>query len=252
MPLSDEEITRLFNEPPFCHIPLENALAAESTLTELRRLIVEYRQIIMKNGPVVVRGFEARVDVKPGSTPVQARIFNHGPIKEALLREWAEKYEQQNLIEPSTAPWRAGCLVIPKNNGCEGLDGVRVVQDFRLVNKEIKNVSWVLPNVQDLLDDTAGSRFISTMDLKSAYHQIPIHRKEDRAVLTFCCQAGCYAFRVMPMGLKTASAYFQRFVDMALGDLKYRHSPGGGKKRRRQMVGGRDRSSGSVCQSVRG
>ena len=69
----------------------------------------------------------------------------------------------------------------------------------------------------------AGADHYSQIDLKQAYHQIGV-RKEDRDPLTFCTIHGCYRFKCLPFGLKTAPAIFQRLIDLVVGELRYKTS----------------------------
>ena len=157
--------------------PLESDSVPSEAVLEMKRVLLFYRHLYRDDGsPSTVRGFSARVDVKPGTTPVQGRVYRHGPEVEKHLRKWVEEMEAAGNIEPSTAPWRSGVICIPKSKG-----GIRTCTDLRKVNKTLMPVSWVTPIIQDLLDDVRGSRFISLMDLKSAFHQIPISPVEHRA-----------------------------------------------------------------------
>jgi hypothetical protein len=85
----------------------------------------------------------------------------------------------------------------------------------------LEPVSWPLPRVDDLLNDIAGSQYLSALDLAQAFHQIPIKKEGGhRERLTFCTRHGLHSFNWMPMGMSTSSAFFQRFADMVIGDLR--------------------------------
>ncbi len=209
-----EEINKRFAEEPYNKIN-----GAEALPTSCKRVIMKY-DIFAKDGKAsVVKGYEAEINLKPGAMPVQSRIFKQSKKDDEIIRKWVEENLQQGLVEPSEAPWRANIICIPKKG-----NKTRQVADFRKHNKLIKPVSWPLPTVQDLLDEVAGSKYISTMDLKSAYHQIPV-REKDRDVLTFCTRDGCFRYAVLPMGICIASFVYQEFIDKVLGNLKYKRSP---------------------------
>ena len=53
------------------------------------------------------------------------------------------------------------------------------------------------------------------MDLKSAYHNVPI-RPKGRHKTAFMTKSGCYEFNYMPFSLKSALATFMRFVHKVL------------------------------------
>ena len=55
------------------------------------------------------------------------------------------------------------------------------------------------------------------IDLKTAYHQIPIDNNF-KEVTTINTPIGLLKWRRMPYGIKTASAIFQRAIDLVLGE----------------------------------
>ena len=65
-----------------------------------------------------------------------------------------------------------------------------------------------------------GTKVYSTLDLKRAFYQIPLHPDdiEKTAVIT---PFGLYEYTVMTFGLRNAAQTFQRFADAALGDLSF-------------------------------
>lgn len=61
------------------------------------------------------------------------------------------------------------------------------------------------------------ARYITTLDLRSTYHQIPI-AKNAREITAFTVPGkGLYQFRRMLYGLNNASATFQRLIDQVIG-----------------------------------
>ena len=79
----------------------------------------------------------------------------------------------------------------------------------------IKN-KYLLPRIEDLLDQLQGVKLFSKIDLRSGYHQLKI--KEDNILKSaFWIRSGHYEFLVMPFRLTNASA---ALMDLIIGCSK--------------------------------
>ena len=75
--------------------------------------------------------------------------------------------------------------------------------------------SYPIPHIQSMMDNLYGSNIFSVLDLKSAYFNVPILKK-DRHKTAIIVKSGCYEFNYLPIGLKSAPATFMRFIHEAL------------------------------------
>ena len=84
-----------------------------------------------------------------------------------------EKLTQQGVVTPSTSPWASPLVCVRKKDGT-----VRPCVDYRRLNAVTQKDAFPIPRVDDCLDAIAGATTFSTLDISSAYHQIPV-RQED-------------------------------------------------------------------------
>ena len=68
-----------------------------------------------------------------------------------------------------------------------------------------------------MVERVANYRIFSTIDLQSAYHQIPI-REEDKPYTAFEAGRRLYQFRRIPFGVTNGVACFQRVMDDIISD----------------------------------
>ena len=66
--------------------------------------------------------------------------------------------------------------------------------------------------METIVNNVARDMFYSTIDLRSAYHQVPI--KEDKRCFSSFEADGClYQFKRLPFGVVNGVAGFQRVID---------------------------------------
>ena len=103
-------------------------------------------------------------------------------------------------------------MPVKKKNG-----QIRCCIDFRNLNKVCPKDEFPLPNMDLLIDSTAGSAMFSFMDEFSGYNQIRMAPK-DMEKTAFRTTIGNFYYTVMPFGLKNAGATYQRAMT-AMGVL---------------------------------
>jgi hypothetical protein len=140
------------------------------------------------------------------------------PNTRAYLRTVIEDKLKRGIIEPFDAPNSSTVLLIPKANG----GGLRFCIDYRALNKAIAPDAYTLPTITENLASLSDNEYFSSLDMKEAFWNVPL-TPESKELTAFRTPDGLFAYRRMPMGLKTASAVFCRFIDSVNGDLKWNH-----------------------------
>lgn len=91
---------------------------------------------------------------------------------------------------------------------------------MRQVNSAIKDLSWPLPHIQDLLDKSRGCKVWTTIDLVSGYQQQRIS-PESEHLTAFRSPLGVFCWRTLPQGCKISPAAFSRMMQTIFGDLPF-------------------------------
>ena len=96
--------------------------------------------------------------------------------------------------------------------------------DFRNLNKACLKDNFPLPNINLLVDSTAGSSMFSLIDGYSGYNQIRMAAK-DAEKTAFRTPIGNFYYTVMPFGLKNAGATYQRTMTAIFHDMMHKETP---------------------------
>ena len=90
---------------------------------------------------------------------------------------------------------------------------------MREVNKAVIRERYILPKIEDTLDNLRGSRYFAKLDAKSGFFQMPL-AEQSRYLTTFITPKGCYRFKRCPFGLNDISEAFQNMMDQIFFDIK--------------------------------
>ncbi|GBG63926.1 hypothetical protein CBR_g39930 [Chara braunii] len=193
---SDTRMVRLLDEMP-----------TSSSLLTADRLISH--EIILNVGVVRSKGCIYRMSE-------EELVVLHAQLDDLLEKGW---------IRPSSSLYGVPVLFVRKKN-----KDLHLRIHYRKPNVQtIKNVG-PLPRIDDLLERLGGAKCFSTLDLKSAYHQISV-RPQDHYKSTFKMRYKHFEWVVMPFDLTSNPTTFQavmsnefclmldRFVLVYLGDI---------------------------------
>ena len=87
-----------------------------------------------------------------------------------------------------------------------------VIDYSQTINRYTQLDAYPLPRISDVVTQIAQYRVFSTIDLKSAYHQLPI-RPEDCQYTAFEADGRLYHFLRVPFGVTNGISVFQREMD---------------------------------------
>ena len=101
--------------------------------------------------------------------PIAIKTRKFSSVDLAIIEAETIRLLQEGLIKPSSSPWRAQHLVV--DNGKKK----RMCIDYsQTINLFTHLDAYPLPSISSIVNQVAKWKYISTLDLKSEYHQIQI------------------------------------------------------------------------------
>ena len=131
----------------------------------------------------------------------------------------------KDAIQPSTSPYNSPLFCVKKPlpaSDPHAKPSYRIVQDFRALNLKTLDQKYVLREIQECITaiGLAQSTIFSTIDLKSAFWQLPI-RPEDTHKTAFTVPGmGHFEWKATSMGLCGAPGSFSMATDHIFGGQK--------------------------------
>lgn len=132
-----------------------------------------------------------------------------------MLRKLNDELDEMlrlGVVEPSNSPWSSPVILVKKKGG-----EYRFCFDGRKLNELTKHDSYPLPRIDSILSSLSGAKFISSIDLRKSFWQIPLEIRSKEKPAFSIPGRGLFQFTVTPFGLRNSAQTQQRLVDKLFG-----------------------------------
>jgi hypothetical protein len=158
------------------------------------------------------RDVEFVINLVLGTAPIAQSPYRMAKVELKLLKEELDSLLEKVFIRQSASPWGSPALFVLKKDGTQCL-----CVDYRALNAVTIKNKYMLPRINDLMDQLRQAKFFSKIDLRSSYHQMKI-RPEDIRKTIFVTRYGEYEYTVVSFGLMNAQAYFLNMMNKVFMD----------------------------------
>jgi hypothetical protein len=93
------------------------------------------------------RDIEFVIELKPGTAPIYKTPFRMTTPELAELKGHIRELVEKGFIHPSSSPWGAPVIFVPKKDGTK-----RLCVDYRALNEVTVKNKYPLPRIDDLFD----------------------------------------------------------------------------------------------------
>jgi hypothetical protein len=183
---------------------------------KLQELLNEFKDVFPDDLPNELppdRGAHHTIPLEENAKPPFRPLYRVSPAELKEIETQVKALLDKGFIEPSASPFGAPVLFVKKKDG-----SLRMVVDYRALNRLTVKNKFPIPRIDDLLDKLSGANYFSSLDLMSGYHQIRI-RDEDVPKTAFRTPLGHYQFKVLAFGLTNAPATFQSVMNTIFSPL---------------------------------
>ena len=216
--MSEDQIKNKLPHRDYSDLPnLSDSILNDDDRIKFRELFRFYRDVFaFANDQLGKTSLVQHVIDTGDAMPIKQRPYRTTPQCRQEIDHQVKDMLQKGVIRESISPWSSPVVLVKKKNG-----SFRFCVDLRKVNAVTRKDSFPMPLVSDTLDALSGTKYFSTLDLKSGYWQIEMH-PESREKTAFVTHNGLYEFNVMPFGLTNSGTSFQRLMGHILRGLEYR------------------------------
>ena len=146
-------------------------------------------------------------NLKEGWEPIATKSRRYNKLDWDYMFKTVSKWKESGTVKPSNSPWRAQCVVVKSGNKIERL----AVDYSQTINLFTERDAYPIPLIEDIVNTLAAYKFYASYDLKKAYHQIPIPKK-DQPFTAFEACGELLEFTVIPFGVTNGGPVFQRIM----------------------------------------
>ena len=154
--------------------------------------------------------------VEPGSRPIKLPNRRMPLHYKDDLQEKIDAFLEKKLITPCHSPYSAPAMLFPKKNG-----KLRLVIDYRQLNKQTIKSCWPIPSIEEIFDTLAGSEYFTTIDMSWGFYRLPM-AEQSQDFTAFSTPFGSFKWLRLPMGLTGSLNTFQSLMKQVLVGLTWK------------------------------
>ena len=113
----------------------------------------------------LVREVDHCIPLKDGIEPVNVRPYKYAHFQKAKIEKHVQDMLKLGLIKPSTSPLSSLVLLVKKK-----YETWRFCIDYRALNVVTIKDRFLIPTIDDMLDELYGATYFTKLDLGARYH----------------------------------------------------------------------------------
>lgn len=156
------------------------------------------------------RPYDHKIPLVPDAVVPYGPMYSMSQLELKTLYDYIQENLAKGFIRRSESPAGAPVLFVKKKDG-----SLRMVVDYRGLNKVTIATPAVSPLTSETLDRLNQAKYFSKLDMVGAYNLIRI-QPGDEWKTAWVCRYGHFEYSVMSFGLCSAPSAFQAYVNDVL------------------------------------
>jgi hypothetical protein len=214
----DEREENLDSESPLVTIaretkgtPLVNPELSGQQRKDLNFLLGSFSDVL-SDIPGCTKSYAHKIRLTT-TAPVQSKPYPVPLALKSVFDAEVDSMLEMGIIEPSSSPYCSPAIMVRKSD-----HSYRLCIDFRKLNDITVFDAEPMPTIDEDLHRFVGAQFISEIDIKKAYYQIPLD-EPSKQLTAFATRRGLMQFVRLPFGLSTACSSYVRLMRIVLKGL---------------------------------
>lgn len=184
--------------------PQTLATSPPHPIPEITLLLQQYRHLFATPTSLPPpRTITHQIHLLPNTEPINIRPYRYPHFQKSEIEKQVHDMLSTGLIQLSHSPFSSPVLLVKKKDGSR-----RFCVDYRALNAVTVKDRFLMPTIDELLDELGTATWFSKLDLRQGFRQI-LMEPSDIAKIAFRTHQGHYEYRVMPFGLCNAPSTFQ-------------------------------------------
>lgn len=171
----------------------------------MQKLLHQFQDVLLEPKALpLYRNCDHKIPTKHGAEPINLRPYRYLTLQKDALEGIIREMMLTCTIKPSNSPYSSPVILVKKKD-----EGWRMCVDYSALNHQTIKDKYLIPLIEELLDELHGVVVFSKLDLRDQIRMSP----EDVPKTTFKTHDGHYEFVVMHFGVTNSPSTFQNLMN---------------------------------------
>ena len=179
-------------------------------------LVNDYPNLLTFNATAANAATDVRHVIKTHGEPIRSKVRRLSPEMLQVAINKIDRLLEAKIIRRGTSPRGSPIHLVKKKQPGQ----YRLTVDFRALHAVTEHDSYLLPYFNNFTNALHGSKIFSLIDLKIAFHQVPMHPNSVAKTCTVT-PFGSFVWDYLPFDLRNSAQCFQRHTKHITADLDF-------------------------------